>query len=158
VAETEESMEEQGLDRPESASTELGRPIRVVIGKLALDAHNRGFNYVTMRLRDAGMEVIPMRISFAEELATVADQEDADVIGLSILTGGHLVIAEDLRDAVRERGLDDVTLLVGGNVPDDDIERLEELGIDAVFSADTTDTGAIVWFIEQSVRRKRGSA
>lgn len=136
----------------------LGRPIRVVLGKLALDAHNRGFNFVTMRLRDAGMEVIPMRVSFADQLVTVAEQEDADVIGLSILTGAHMKIAGDLVEASAQRGLDDVTFLVGGIVPDEDIDKLRDLGVDAVYPASTKDTGDIVAFIEASVQRKRGDS
>lgn len=129
--------------------------VRVVLGKLRLDAHNRGFNYVAMQLRDAGMEVIPMKVATTLELVRTAVQEGADAIGLSILTGAHLIIAGDLMQQIKEAGRPDLTVVVGGIIPREDVAKLEALGVDGVFPATTTDTKKITSFIQEKVHSKR---
>jgi methylmalonyl-CoA mutase C-terminal domain/subunit len=110
------------------------RKIRVVIAKPGLDGHDRGAKVIARALRDAGMEVIYTGLrQTPEQIVAAALQEDADVIGLSILSGAHMHIAPRLMDLIREKGLDDVLVLVGGIIPDVDVPKLHEMGIAGVF-------------------------
>src|SRR6476646_7228167 len=106
------------------------RKTRVVIAKPGLDGHDRGAKVIARALRDAGMEVIYTGLrQTPEQIAATALQEDADVIGLSILSGAHMHICPRLRELLREQGLDHVLVLVGGIIPDVDIPRLREIGV-----------------------------
>jgi methylmalonyl-CoA mutase C-terminal domain/subunit len=128
------------------------RKIRVVIAKPGLDGHDRGAKVIARALRDAGMEVIYTGLrQTPEQVVAAAVQEDADVIGLSILSGAHTEICPRVMDLVRERGLDDVLVVVGGIVPDQDVPRLAAIGIRGVFRPGTP-MKEIVDFIEQHVR------
>jgi len=110
------------------------RKIRVVIAKPGLDGHDRGAKVIERALRDAGMEVIYTGLrQTPEQIVAAALQEDADVIGLSILSGAHLHICPRLMELVRERGLSHLTVLVGGIIPDVDIPKLKAMGITGVF-------------------------
>jgi methylmalonyl-CoA mutase C-terminal domain/subunit len=110
------------------------RKLRVVIAKPGLDGHDRGAKVIARALRDAGMEVIYTGLRQTPEMiASAALQEDADVIGLSILSGAHNHIAPQLMKLLKEKGLDDVLVLVGGIIPNPDIPRLKELGVKGVF-------------------------
>ena len=110
------------------------RPTRVVIAKPGLDGHDRGAKVIARALRDAGMEVIYTGLrQTPEQIAAAALQEDADVIGLSILSGAHMHICPRLMELLREKGLDHVTVLVGGIIPDVDIPKLKAMGIAGVF-------------------------
>ena len=112
--------------------------IRVVIAKPGLDGHDRGARVIARALRDAGMEVIYTGLrQTPEQIVAAALQEDADVIGLSILSGAHLHICSRVMGLVRERGLQDVVVLVGGIIPDADAPALKELGIQGVFPPGT---------------------
>jgi methylmalonyl-CoA mutase C-terminal domain/subunit len=129
------------------------KPVRVLIAKPGLDGHDRGAKVVAHALRDAGMEVIYTGLhQTVEEIVEAALQEDVDVIGLSVLSGAHLPIAEKLMALVRERDLEDLLVLVGGNVPGRDVEKLENLGVARVFR-----TGSrfedIISFIEERAGR-----
>ena len=107
---------------------------RVIIAKPGLDGHDRGAKVIARALRDAGMEVIYTGLrQTPEQIATAALQEDADVVGLSILSGAHMHICSRLMDVLHGRGLDHVTVLVGGIIPDADIPKLEAMGIRGVF-------------------------
>jgi len=107
---------------------------RVIIAKPGLDGHDRGAKVIARALRDAGMEVIYTGLrQTPEQIAAAALQEDADVIGLSILSGAHLHICPRLMDLLREKGLDHITVLVGGIIPDVDVPKLKEMGISGVF-------------------------
>lgn len=110
-----------------------GAQIRVVFGKKRFDAHDVGARYVMRKFVDAGMEVVFIRFALIDELVDAAVQEDADVIALSVLTGGHLVLARDLTEALRKAGLADRLVLIGGVIADDDHARLHELGVQGVF-------------------------
>ena len=115
------------------------RPIRVVIAKPGLDGHDRGAKVIARALRDAGMEVIYTGLrQTAEQIASAALQEDADVIGLSVLSGAHLHVCTRLMACLRDQGMDDVLVVVGGIIPDQDIPRLEALGVRAVFLPGTS--------------------
>jgi methylmalonyl-CoA mutase C-terminal domain/subunit len=110
------------------------RRIRVVIAKPGLDGHDRGAKVIARALRDAGMEVIYTGLrQTPEQIVTAALQEDADVIGLSILSGAHMHICPRIMELLRERGLSDVAVVVGGIIPDVDVPKLNAIGITGIF-------------------------
>ncbi len=106
---------------------------KVLVAKPGLDGHWRGAAIVSMALRDAGMEVIYLGNQDLEAIIQTAIQEDVDAIGLSILAAGHLELVGDFIELMRERNVDDVLLMVGGTVPQEDIPRLKEMGVHGVF-------------------------
>jgi methylmalonyl-CoA mutase C-terminal domain/subunit len=129
----------------------LTRPVRVIIAKPGLDGHDRGAKVIARALRDAGMEVIYTGLrQTPEQIATAAVQEDADVIGLSILSGAHMHICPRLMALLREQGADHVTVLVGGIIPDTDVAALKSMGIEGVFLPGTP-MREIVEFIHGAV-------
>jgi methylmalonyl-CoA mutase, C-terminal domain len=110
------------------------RPIRVIIGKVGLDGHDRGAKVVARALRDAGMEVIYTGLHHTpEEVVATALQEDADAIGISILSGAHGTLLPRMAALLREQGLEDVLLFGGGIIPQEDIPELQAAGVDRVF-------------------------
>ena len=112
--------------------------IRVVIAKPGLDGHDRGAKVIARALRDAGMEVIYTGLrQTPEQIVAAALQEDADVIGLSILSGAHNSICLRLMDLLREKGLNDVLVVLGGIIPDADLPGLKAMGVSAVFRPGT---------------------
>ncbi|MEE8131246.1 MAG: cobalamin B12-binding domain-containing protein [Vicinamibacterales bacterium] len=129
------------------------RKIRIVIAKPGLDGHDRGAKVIARALRDAGMEVIYTGLrQTPEQIVDAALQEDADVIGLSILSGAHNHICPRLMELVKEKGLDDVLVVIGGIIPDVDVPKLNEIGVRGVFQPGTP-MQAIAEFIESNVRR-----
>ena len=132
----------------------MSRKLRVVIAKPGLDGHDRGAKVIARALRDAGMEVIYTGLrQTPEQIAAAALQEDADVIGLSILSGAHNHIAPRLMELLKEKGLDDVLVVIGGIIPDVDIPKLKEIGIKAVFLPGTP-MQEIVDFINSNARAR----
>ena len=132
--------------------------IRVVIAKPGLDGHDRGAKVIARALRDAGMEVIYTGLrQTPEQIVAAALQEDADVIGLSILSGAHMHICPRIMELLRERGMDDVLVVVGGIIPDVDIPRLNEIGISGIFLPGTP-MQTIVEFITRHARSRTGLA
>ena len=128
------------------------RKIRVVIAKPGLDGHDRGAKVIARALRDAGMEVIYTGLrQTPEQVLSAALQEDADVIGLSILSGAHMHICPRLMELLREKGMDDVLVVVGGIIPDIDIPKLREMGVRGVFLPGTP-MQDIIDFISANVR------
>ena len=126
--------------------------IRVVIAKPGLDGHDRGAKVIAGALRYAGMEVIYMGLrQTPEQIVAAALQEDADVIGLSILSGAHMHICPRVMDLLKEKGLTDVLVVIGGIIPDVDIPRLQEIGIRGIFLPGSP-MQQIVDFIHQHVR------
>jgi methylmalonyl-CoA mutase C-terminal domain/subunit len=129
------------------------RKLRVVIAKPGLDGHDRGAKVIARALRDAGMEVIYTGLrQTPEQIVSAALQEDADVIGLSILSGAHNHIAPRLMQLLKEKGLDDVLVVIGGIIPDVDIPRLKEIGVKGVFLPGTP-MQTIVEFINSNARQ-----
>jgi methylmalonyl-CoA mutase, C-terminal domain len=123
--------------------------IRVLIAKPGLDGHDRGAKIIARALRDAGMEVIYTGLRQTPEMiASAAVQEDVDVIGLSILSGAHNTICPQLMTLLKEKGMDDVTVLVGGIIPGADIPALKQAGIAEIFLPGTS-TQDIVDFIQR---------
>ena len=135
---------------------EKARPIRVLIAKAGLDGHDVGAKVVIQRLRNAGMEVIysGLRQSM-EQIVSAAVQEDVDVLGLSILSGSHIELAEELMARLRAKGIKDILVLVGGIIPKEDIPLLKAQGIDSVFPVHST-LEEIEQFIREQVSCKRG--
>ena len=128
------------------------RKLRVVIAKPGLDGHDRGAKVIARALRDAGMEVIYTGLrQTPEQIVTAALQEDADVIGLSILSGAHMHICARIVELLREQRLEDVIVVVGGIIPDADVPKLNALGISGVFQPGTP-MQEIVEFIRAQVR------
>ena len=130
------------------------RKIRVVIAKPGLDGHDRGAKVIARALRDAGMEVIYMGLrQTPEQIVAAALQEDADAIGLSILSGAHMHICPRVMDLLKARGVDDVLLVVGGIIPDVDIPKLREIGVKGIFLPGSP-MQDIIDFIQANVRRR----
>jgi methylmalonyl-CoA mutase C-terminal domain/subunit len=111
----------------------MKKSVRVVMARLGLDAHWRGSIVVAHALRDAGMEVIYIGNQMPEEIVETAIEEDADVIGLSSLSGNHMILAPEVVRLLKERGMGETRVVLGGTVPSDDIPRLKEVGIAGVF-------------------------
>ena len=125
--------------------------IRVLVAKPGLDGHDRGAKVVARALRDAGMEVIYAGLRQTPEMVVqAAVQEDVDVIGLSIHSGAHNYIVERVVELLGEQGAEDILVVVGGIIPDRDVERLRELGIDAIFPPGTTTTDIIDFIRERA--------
>ncbi|MFP3895374.1 MAG: cobalamin B12-binding domain-containing protein [Anaerolineales bacterium] len=127
------------------------RPVRVLIAKPGLDGHDRGAKIIARALRDAGMEVIYTGLRQTPEMVVeTALQEDVDVIGLSILSGAHMTLVPRITQLLAEVGLKETIVLVGGIVPQEDIPRLVEQGVDGVFGPGTS-TDEVVRFIRRRV-------
>ncbi len=132
----------------------MNQKIRVVIAKPGLDGHDRGAKVIARALRDAGMEVIYTGLrQTPEQIVAAALQEDADVIGLSILSGAHMHICPRVMQLLADRGLKDVLVVVGGIIPDADIPKLNEIGIRGIFLPGTP-MQAIVDFINKNARAR----
>jgi methylmalonyl-CoA mutase C-terminal domain/subunit len=128
------------------------RKLRVVIAKPGLDGHDRGAKVIARALRDAGMEVIYTGLrQTPEQIASAALQEDADVIGLSILSGAHNHIAPRLMQLLKDKGLEDVLVVIGGIIPDVDIPKLKALGVKGIFLPGTP-MQEVVDFINANAR------
>ena len=120
--------------------------IRVVIAKPGLDGHDRGAKIVARALRDAGMEVVYTGLhQTPEQIVETVVQEDADAVGLSVLSGAHMTLFARLAELMGERGIDDVVVFGGGIIPDEDIPELERLGVAHIFTPGATTTDIVDW-------------
>ena len=127
------------------------KKIRVVIAKPGLDGHDRGAKIIARALRDAGMEVIYTGLhQTPEQIVETAIQEDADAVGVSILSGAHMTLVPRIVDGLKENGADDVLVVVGGTIPPDDADELKGAGVSAVFGPGATTT-EIVDFLRGAV-------
>jgi methylmalonyl-CoA mutase C-terminal domain/subunit len=128
------------------------RKIRVLVAKPGLDGHDRGAKVIARALRDAGMEVIYTGLRQTPEMiASAALQEDVDVIGLSILSGAHNAIVPRVMELLRQNKMDDVLVVIGGIIPDEDIERMKQAGVAGIFQPGTS-LEEIVQFIRSNVK------
>src|ERR1700686_3611290 len=117
------------------STTQTPSKIRVVVAKPGLDGHDRGAKIIARALRDAGMEVIYTGLhQTPEQIVERVIQEDADAVGLSILSGAHMTLVPKVMELLREQGVDDVVVTVGGTIPSDDVQELKTLGIAEVFT------------------------
>ncbi len=127
-----------------------GRKIRVVVAKPGLDGHDRGAKIIARALRDAGMEVIYTGLhQTPEQIAATVVQEDADAVGLSILSGAHMTLVPRVVELLRDQDAGDVVVTVGGTIPADDVPELKQLGVAEVFTPGSS-TDAIVEFIRDA--------
>ena len=135
-----------------------GTPIKVVLAKLGLDGHDRGVKIVARAFRDAGMEVVYMGMRVTpEQVAQTALQEDANAVGISVLSGAHMRLMPNLTRALEDRQLlGNVLLLVGGTIPHKDVEPLQALGVDGVFPVGTF-TQELVDFIKENVHKTQNA-
>jgi methylmalonyl-CoA mutase C-terminal domain/subunit len=133
-----------------AASTE--KKIRVVVAKPGLDGHDRGAKIIARALRDAGMEVIYTGLhQTPEQIVETVIQEDADAVGLSILSGAHMTLVPRVLQLLKEQGVDDVIVTLGGTIPSDDVKELKDLGVAEVFTPGAS-TQQAVEFIRSAVR------
>ena len=134
----------------------MKRPIRVVVAKAGLDGHDRGAKVVARALRDAGMEVIYTGVhQTPEQVVETALQEDADAIGVSLLSGAHMYVFPRIAELMKEKGMDDVLLFGGGIIPEEDAELLKEHGVERVFQPGAS-LEEIVKYLRDAVARRRG--
>jgi methylmalonyl-CoA mutase cobalamin-binding domain/chain len=131
------------------------RKIRVVVAKPGLDGHDRGAKIIARALRDAGMEVIYTGLhQTPEQIVATVVQEDADAVGLSILSGAHMTLVPRILELLREEEVEDVVITVGGTIPSDDIPELKRLGVAEIFTPGAT-TQDIIDFIRGAVSERR---
>jgi methylmalonyl-CoA mutase, C-terminal domain len=128
------------------------KKIRVVVAKPGLDGHDRGAKIIARALRDAGMEVIYTGLhQTPEQIVETVIQEDADAVGLSILSGAHMTLVPRVMELLKEQGADDVVVTLGGTIPSDDVAELKQLGVAEVFTPGAS-TEQAVEFIRNAVR------
>lgn len=131
----------------------MDKPIRVLVAKPGLDGHDRGAKVVARALRDAGMEVIYTGLrQTPEQIVAAAVQEDVDVVAMSILSGAHNHLFPKVVNLLKDQGVDDVLIIGGGVIPEEDIEGLKEAGVEAIFTPGTS-TKDIVEYIENHLKR-----
>mgnify|MGYP000273901223 FL=1 len=131
----------------------MDRPIRVLVAKPGLDGHDRGAKVIARALRDAGMEVIYTGLrQTPEQIVQTAIQEDVDVVALSILSGAHNHLFPKVVNLLREEGVDDVLVIGGGVIPEEDIPGLKEAGIEEIFTPGTS-TKDVVEYIKNHLKR-----
>lgn len=134
---------------------QMNRPIRVLVAKVGLDGHDRGAKVIATALRDAGMEVIYTGLRQTPEMVVnAALQEDVDAIGISILSGAHMTVFPKVIDMMKQKGLNDVLLTGGGIIPEDDMDKLHDLGVGKLF-APGTPTSEISEYITAWVKENR---
>jgi methylmalonyl-CoA mutase C-terminal domain/subunit len=132
-------------DRPDPPEQPTS-PIRVVVAKPGLDGHDRGAKVVARALRDAGMEVVYTGLhQTPEQIVEAAIQEDADAVGLSVLSGAHMTLFAKVVDLLRERDASDIVVFGGGIIPDDDLPELERMGVAKVFTPGAATTEIVEW-------------
>ena len=128
------------------------RPIKVLLAKKRIDVHGRGSKLIARELRDAGMEVVYFRFGVVAEIVEAAVQEDVDVVAVSVMTSGHVQIAEELIPGLHDAGLDDVLVIFGGTIPDVDFDQLQELGVRRTFPPGLPGS-AVAEYIRENVSR-----
>jgi len=131
----------------------MNRTIRVLIAKPGLDGHDRGAKVIARALRDAGMEVIYTGLrQTPEQIVAAAVQEDVDVVGMSLLSGAHNYLFPRVAQLLKEEGVDDVLVIGGGIIPDEDIQGLKEAGISEIFTSGTP-TSRMIEYIKNNLKR-----
>jgi methylmalonyl-CoA mutase C-terminal domain/subunit len=134
------------------------RPLRIIVAKPGLDGHDRGAKIIARALRDAGFEVIYTGLHQTPEMIVAAAiQEDVDAVGLSIMSGAHMTLFPAVVELLREKGAGDIAVFGGGIIPQDDVPKLKEKGVSAVFLPGST-TGAIIDWIRANIRPRAAAA
>src|SRR5215470_4313401 len=133
----------------------MNEKIRVVVAKPGLDGHDRGAKVIARAFRDAGFEVIYTGLrQTPEQVVNAALQEDADVVGLSVLSGAHMTLCPRIMDLMKKERLDDVLVIVGGIIPDQDISKLKALGVSEVFQPGVS-TEDIIDYVRRNIGKRR---
>ncbi len=136
-----------GLASAANGVADNTRPMRIVVAKPGLDGHDRGALIIARALRDAGLEVIYTGLhQTPEQIVATVIQEDADAVGLSILSGAHMTLVPRIIELLEDRGVDDLLITVGGTIPSEDIRALERLGVAKVYTPGTTTDDVIAFF------------
>lgn len=139
-------------DEVQEAVMSVSGPIRVVVAKPGLDGHDRGAKVIARALRDAGMEVIYTGLhQTPEQVVDTAIQEDADGIGLSILSGAHMTLCARVLELLKERDAEDIKVFCGGIIPDEDIAELKAMGVADIFTPGTPTRDVVAW-VEANLR------
>jgi methylmalonyl-CoA mutase C-terminal domain/subunit len=139
-------------DEVQEAVMSVSGPIRVVVAKPGLDGHDRGAKVIARALRDAGMEVIYTGLhQTPEQVVDTAIQEDADGIGLSILSGAHMTLCARVMELLKERDAEDIKVFCGGIIPDEDIAELKAMGVADIFTPGTSTRDVVAW-VEANLR------
>ncbi len=128
--------------------------IRVLLGKTTMDAHDRGVRYLATKLRESGMEVIFMNFFEPKDILNAAIQEDVDVVGISSSVEGHLPVAREVTESLRQSGKQDVLVVFGGVIPERDVEKMKEMGVKGIFGPGSS-AESIVTFLRENVRQPR---
>jgi methylmalonyl-CoA mutase C-terminal domain/subunit len=145
---------EASTDDTAQGASGSAKKIRVVVAKPGLDGHDRGAKIIARALRDAGMEVIYTGLhQTPEQIAETVLQEDADAVGLSILSGAHMTLVPRVVDLLKEQGAEEVIVTVGGTIPSDDVPELKQLGVDEVFTPGSS-TQSIIDYIREAVDKR----
>lgn len=132
----------------------MNEKIRVLVAKPGLDGHDRGAKVIARAFRDAGFEVIYTGLrQTPEQVVNAALQEDVDVIGLSVLSGAHMTLCPRITELMKKEGLDDVMVLVGGIIPDQDVRKLKQCGVSEIFQPGAS-TEDIIAYVRQNVRKQ----
>ncbi|MGD2126366.1 MAG: cobalamin-dependent protein [Desulfobacteraceae bacterium] len=145
-------MMDSKISQLENSGTRPGQEIkiRVLLTKSRMDAHDRGIRYVARELSSAGMEVVFTRYALPEEIVKAAIQEGSDVIGVSCSTGGHLYAAAGIQDCLEKEGVKGIKVLFGGIIPDEDVVKMKERGVSAIFGP-----GSSIQEIIRVIKEKR---
>ncbi|MEJ2531412.1 MAG: protein meaA [Halioglobus sp.] len=144
-------------ERVQQTGEDLGRPLRLLIGKPGLDGHSNGAEQIAVKGRDAGFEIVYEGIRLTPaQIARAAQEEGAHLIGLSVLSGSHMELVEDLLGQMRELGIGDIPLVIGGIIPEEDARQLEAQGVQAVFTPKDVDMNAIMGRMVDIIRRTNG--
>ena len=144
-------------DKVKATGDELGGRLRFLVGKPGLDGHSNGAEQVAVRARDAGFEVIYQGIRLTpDEIVAAAVAEDVSVVGLSILSGSHMELVPDVINGLKEAGMTDVPVIVGGIIPESDGRRLEEAGVAAVFTPKDVGMNDIMDRVVDEIRKANG--
>jgi methylmalonyl-CoA mutase cobalamin-binding domain/chain len=132
----------------------MNEKIRVIVAKPGLDGHDRGAKVIARAFRDAGFEVIYTGLrQTPEQIVNAALQEDADVVGLSVLSGAHMTLCPRIMDLMKNEGLNDVMVVVGGIIPDQDVSKLKECGVSEIFQPGAS-TQDIVAYVRKNARKR----
>ena len=131
-----------------------GKKPRILLVKAFMEAHDRGLRYVARILRDAGMEVIPTRFEVPEEIVKIAIQEDVDAIGISESSGGYEYFSKVTVEALKEKGLSDIPVIIGGIIPEQEHEKLFKIGVAKVFGPGSSDE-AVIEGVKQAIEQRR---
>jgi (2R)-ethylmalonyl-CoA mutase len=144
-------------ERVRKTGEELGRPLRLLIGKPGLDGHSNGAEQIAVKGRDAGFEIIYEGIRLTpSQIARAAQEEGAHLIGLSVLSGSHLELVEDIYAELNKIGAADLPLVIGGIIPEEDARQLQEQGVQAVFTPKDVNMNAIMADMVDIIRRSNG--